>query len=123
MKTYGTLLAICCASVLTLVSGCGQKPKDALVMQQQQAQESIAQFRRTFAEKDATVKVGTTLSNAIVVFGKPIAFTNDDRSVEAHFAFMPYGLSYVKYGTLTNGFTLLVSNGIIVRKAYSFTTD
>lgn len=92
--------------------------------QKLQAKQGVENFQRAFAEVDAVVQVGTTFSNAVALLGEPIAtFTNGDRFVEAHFNYMPRDLGQIRIDWLTNGFTLLVSNGIILRKTYSYTSS
>jgi len=86
-----------------------------------EAQEGIERFQRWFAQLDAAVQVGTSLTNALAVLGKPLlTTTNDDGSIETHFGYTPRELGRAPIEWLTNGFTLVVSNGTVVWKGYSY---
>ncbi len=87
-----------------------------------QDQMSLESFRQNFAQLDAAVPVGTTFRNAVSVLGPHFfAHTNRDGSVfSAAFTYMPRSLAPVDW--LTNGFVLVVSNGIVVQKDYSYTS-
>ena len=90
----------------------------------EQAQASLGKFRAEFARVDSAVTLGSTFSNALALLGEPIAtFTNSDGSMEAHFSYLPAAIGQVSIDWLTNGFTLLVSNNVVVRKGYSYTSS
>ena len=93
-----------------------------VTMQRQHEQEAVEKFRKIFAQLDAAVPVGITFPNAVAVLGKDfIAMTNDSGSFSAYFTYEPRSTYPVDW--LTNGFTLLVSNNIVVRKGYSYTSS
>jgi len=92
--------------------------------QHQQAQENINKFQTVFAQLDASVPVGSTFSNAVAVLGAPITIiTNDDGSLVAFFDYRPRAEGLIKIDWLTNGFTLLLSNNIVIHKGYSYTSS
>jgi hypothetical protein len=91
--------------------------------QHQQAKDNIETFRQAFARLDSTVQAGTVFSNVVSILGRPITtMTNTDGTLEVFYDYMPSSLDYAKVDWLTNGFTLLVSNGIVIMKGYSFTS-
>ena len=93
-----------------------------VTMQRQHEQESIEKFRQVFARLDAAIPMGISFSNAVTILGSNfIGITNDDGSFSADFIYEPRTTYPV--GWLTNGFTLLVSNDIVVRKGYSYTSS
>lgn len=85
-------------------------------------QRDIEHCRRTFARMDAAVQLGTTFSNALAVSWNPFtAVTNSDGTIEARFCDDQPSLTWLgpmDGVPLTNGFVLLVSNGIVVGKKY-----
>ena len=61
-------------------------------------------------------------STVEAALGSPhVSFTNDDGSLAVFYTYMPRSLTPVDW--LTNGFSLIVSNGIVVRKGYSYTSS
>ena len=85
---------------------------------------SLDRFKAAFAQADSAVPVGSTFSNAVAILGPPItSFTNDSGFVDAVFSYMPAALGQISIEWLTNGFTLLVSNNVIIRKDYSYTSS
>ena len=89
-----------------------------------EANEGIEKFRKAFAQVDSAVEVGSAYSRAVAILGQPITtFTNDNGLIQVHFSYTPKAMGHVAVDWLTNGFTLLVSNDIIVRKGYSYTSS
>ena len=66
--------------------------------QHKQNEMTLEKFHEGFAQLDAAVQVGGMFSTVRSVLGSP-------------------------HVTLTNGFSLIVSNGIVVRKGYSYTSS
>jgi hypothetical protein len=92
-----------------------------ITQQHMKAQEGIEKFQRRFAQLDAAVQVGTTVNNALEVLGEPMLITtNADGSTTTHFQYSPRELGRISINWLTNGFILVASNGIVVRKSYSY---
>ena len=118
-KTYGT------AFYVTFLGKMLARGTPSLVAEQhQQAQENINKFQTVFAQLDASVPVGSTFSNAVAVLGAPITIiTNDDGSLVAFFDYRPRAEGLIKIDWLTNGFTLLLSNNIVIHKGYSYTSS
>jgi hypothetical protein len=115
-KTYGTGFSV---SLFGTVRGSGT-PK-VVTERLQQGWDEIEKFNYAFAKVDAAVKIGMHFSDAVAVSGQPVAiFTNSDGTLQAFFDYSPRSVGYAKVPWLTNGFTLEVSNGIIVRKGYSY---
>jgi hypothetical protein len=85
-------------------------------------QRDIEHCRRTFARMDATAHLGNTFSNVLEVSWQPTAIvTNGDGTIEARICDDQPSLTWLgpmKDIPLTNGFVLLVSNGIVVGKKY-----
>ena len=111
-------------STLCFVAGCGKsaalKEKE---YNQQHAQENLEQFKQEFAQLDAAIQTGMTFSNASAILKLPPAIRkHDDGTFDAYFNYMPNALDYAKYDWLTNGFTLRVSNDIVVHKSYSYSS-
>lgn len=93
----------------------------AVTAQRRVAQQGIEKFRQSFAQADAAVQVGNTFSSAVAVLGKPMSVdTNGNGTIEAYFSYTPREVGRIEIDWLTNGFTLRVSNNIIVRKGYSY---
>lgn len=91
---------------------------------QAQARAGIARFEHTFSKMDSAIAVGSSYSDALDVLGTPItAMTNSDGSVQAFFTYHPSEMERTAVEWLTNGFTLVVSNGIIIHKGYSYTSN
>ncbi len=94
---------------------------DIVIRQRKQDEMSLERFRGGFAQLDAAIQVGAPFTNVVFLLGNPHAtFTNQDGSLSVYYAFMPRSLMAVDW--LTNGFSLIVSNGIVVRKDYSYTS-
>jgi len=80
---------------------------------------NMDKFCAAFVQADTVVTVGSTFSNVVSVLGnKFVAFTNSDGSFSAVFDYLPLPKPPSKL--ITNGFSLLISNGIVVRKGYSY---
>jgi len=92
--------------------------EDALLKRQR----DIEHCRLTFARMDMAVQLGTTFSNAVKVSWSPFTtVTNSDGLIEARFCDDQPSLTWLgpmEDARLTNGFVLLVSNGIVVGKKY-----
>ena len=89
--------------------------------QKEEALKDIEEFCRDFARKDAAAKVGNNFPNAELTLGRPILVeTNNDGTCDAYYSY-PLPSVYVPIDWLTNGFSLRVSNNVIVRKEYSYT--
>jgi len=120
MKIYHHILLV----ALCIMTGCGKS--DALKEKeynQQHAQENLEQFRQMFAQLDEAVQVGITFSNASAILKvPPVIMKHDDATFSADFAYLPRSLDYARYDWLTNGFTLHVSNDIVIHKGYSYSS-
>lgn len=92
--------------------------EDALLKRER----DIEHCRLTFARMDMAVQLGTTFSNAVKVSWNPFTtVTNSDGLIEARFCDDHPSLTWLgpmEDARLTNGFVLLVSNGIVVGKKY-----
>jgi hypothetical protein len=120
MKIYHVVLL----GAWCFMAGCGKsvalKEKE---YNQQHAQENLEQFKQTFAQLDAAVQPGMTFSNASAILKvPPLIMKHDDGTFDADFVYMPRSLDYATYSWLTNGFTLRVSNDIVIRKDYSYSS-
>jgi hypothetical protein len=90
--------------------------------QHKQDRVALEKFGAGFAKLDAAVQVGSTFSNVVSVVGTPhTAFTNSDGSLSVFYHYLK--LPSPPVGWLTNGFSLIVSNGIVVHKGYSYTSS
>jgi hypothetical protein len=90
--------------------------------QHKQDEMTLEKFRDGFAQLDAAVQEGGMFSTVEAALGSPHAsFTNDDGSLSVFYTYMTRSLTPVDW--LTNGFSLIVSNGIVVRKGYSYTSS
>jgi len=120
MKIHSIVLL----GALCFVSGCGDHSvSQEREYNQQHAQENLDKFRQVFAQLDAAVQVGMTFSNAAAILKvQPGIMKRDDGTFDAHFTYMPRSLDYAKVNWLTNGFALRVSNEIVIRKDYSYTS-
>jgi hypothetical protein len=120
MKIYHVVLL----GTWCFIAGCG---KSAAIKQQkynqQHAQENLEQFKQAFAHLDMAVQAGMTFSNASAILKvPPVIMKHDDGTFEADFVYMPRSLDYATYNWLTNGFTLHVSNDIVIHKGYSYSS-
>jgi len=120
MKIYHLVLL----GALCFIAGCGKsaalKEKE---YNQQHAQENLEQFKQVFAQLDAAIQNGMTFSNASAILKvPPVIMKHDDGTFDAYFTYMPRALDYARYDWLTNGFTLRVSNDIVIRKDYSYSS-
>ena len=89
--------------------------------QHQEAALDLEKFQRAFATLDTAVQVGTPYRNALTVLGEPtVIMTNADGSLWVHVSYEPRAEGRISITGLTNGFSLLVSNGIIIYKGYSY---
>lgn len=109
---------------LLCIAGCGKsaalKEKE---YNQQHASENLEQFKQTFAQLDAAIEAGMTFSNASAILEiPPVIMNHGDGTFDAYFSYMPRSLDYARYDWLTNGFALHVSNDIVVRKDYSYSS-
>jgi hypothetical protein len=90
-----------------------------VIRRHEQDDADMEKFRAWFAHLDAAVTVGNTFSNVVSVLGDQyVAFTNSDGSFSAYFQWMPRSMPPRRMAT--NGFSLKVSNDIVVWKDYSF---
>jgi hypothetical protein len=89
--------------------------------QHNQDKMTLEKFHDAFTQLDSAVQVGSPFSNVVSVLGSPhVALTNSDGSLSVFYTYMPRSLPPVDW--LTNGFSLIVSNGIVVRKDYSYSS-
>jgi hypothetical protein len=90
-----------------------------VTQQHKQHEMTLEKFRDGFAQIDAAIQVGGMFSTVESVLGSPHdSFTNDDGSLSVFYIYMLRPMTPVNW--LTNGFSLIVSNGIVVRKDYSY---
>lgn len=87
----------------------------------QQCEKALDRFTKAFAQLDGAVDVGMEFSNVFAVLGQPIAVdTNSDQTVSGLWMYEPprgVGTNWV-----TNGFSLVSSNGIVIKKGHSYVT-
>lgn len=84
-----------------------------------QDEANLRRFRQAFAQVDAAANVGETFSNVVAVLGQEGSIlTNRDGSLEVTYDSVPPPGKHLD--DVTNGFTLTISNGIVIKKAYSF---
>ncbi len=109
---------------LCSTAGCGKSPAlKEKEYNQQHAQENLEQFKQAFAQLDTAVQTGMTFSNASAILKvPPVIMKHDDGTFDADFVYMPRALDYARYDWLTNGFTLHVSNDIVIHKGYSYSS-
>jgi hypothetical protein len=85
------------------------------------AEGDIEEFRRHFALLDAAVNVGDNFSNVVAVLGPPrVAPVKGGGLFVADYDYEHPLSGPVGRVTFTNGFSLVISNNIIVRKGYSY---
>lgn len=118
-KNYGTAFFVSLFGSM-LASG-----TPAIVANQnQQWQKDIKKFQRAFAQVDAAIQVGMTLSNVVANLKiQPVILTNVDGTVDAFYHFTPRALEHIKVDWLTNSFRLEISNGVVIKKFYGFTSS
>lgn len=109
---------------LSCCSGCGDHTVSReREYNQQHAQENLDKFRQIFAQLDAAVQVGMSYSNACAILQvQPGIRKRDDGTFDADFDYQPRSLDYATYNWLTNAFVLRVSNDIVIRKDYGYTS-
>lgn len=96
----------------------GRGTPNIVARRQKQDQVGTQEFREWFAQVDAKVREGSTFSNVVSILGKPcVADTNNDGTFSAYYEYLPR--VKIPGALLTNGFSLVVSNGTVVRKGYS----
>ena len=84
-------------------------------------------LRRAVAQRDAA-QIGDTYPNPLWILPAPASvLTNKDGTVDARYVFfeqtIQFDLPKLGYSTnLTNGFTLHISNSIVIGKSYSYIT-
>ena len=118
-KTYGTAFSVSLLGSM-LASGTPMMVAKRL----QQGRQEIDKFQKAFAKLDAAVQIGMPFSNAVTVLGRPVGiWTNSDLMLDAYFDYRPRAMNYTKVDWLTNGFALHISNGIVIWKNYSFTSN
>jgi hypothetical protein len=116
-KFWGTAFYVTCFGKMVI-----RGTPTIVTMQLRHEQNVIEKFRQSFARIDAKVQTGMTFSNTVAILGSQFAaITNNNGSFSAYFVYMPRTTYPPKW--LTNGFSLLVSNNIVVRKDYSYTSS
>jgi hypothetical protein len=118
-KTYGT------AFYVTFLGKMRARGTPTMVAAlRKQAETALEEFKRDFAKLDAAVQVGIQFTNALAVLGEPMfTRTNKDGTVSADLSYEPRERGRIPIKWLTNGITLMVSNGIVVQKRYSYTSS
>lgn len=97
---------------------------DIVNQQHKQEDMTLEKFREGFAQLDAVVHEGSNFSVVEAALGKPHSvFTNEDGSLAVFYDFEPRSSRPLHWHWLTNGFSLLVSNGIVMRKGYSYSSS
>lgn len=118
-KNYGTAISV---SLLGSVLGAGTPT--IVSKERQKAINDLGKFQQAFAQVDAAIHAGMTFSNAAAILRvPPIILTNSDDTIDAYYPFMPRAIRHISVDWLTNGITLHVSNGIVTRKTYSYTSS
>ena len=89
------------------------------------AQENLELLRRAVAQRDTSARIGDTYPNPLWILPAPTSvLTNKDGTVDARYVFFkpPFQFDLPKVDHLTNGFTLHISNSIVIGKSYSSIT-
>ena len=92
--------------------------------EQVHAQAGLKRFEQAFAQADSAVAVGSRYSHALGILGTPIfSSTNSEGLIEAVFGYNPREMLLTRINWITNGFTLVVSNDVVIRKGYSYASN
>jgi hypothetical protein len=91
---------------------------------QSQARAGIQRFAQAFSKIDSVVTLGSKYSAALPLLGAPVfTSTNESGLLTAYFSYQPRDMERTSVALLTNGFSLTVSNDIIIQKDYAFTSN
>jgi hypothetical protein len=118
-KTYGT------AFFVDFLGKMLARGTPAIVTSEQvHAQAGLKRFEQAFAQADSAVAVGSRYSHALGILGTPIfSSTNSEGLIEAVFSYHPREMLLTRINWITNGFTLVVSNDVVIRKGYSYASN
>ena len=92
----------------------------ALVHEQHERdQHTLEVFTDSFARLDAAIQEGIPFSNVVAILGDQyVALTNENGSFSAYYDYTPRSMAPVEW--ITNGFSLVISNGVVIHKAHSY---
>jgi len=86
------------------------RPRTVVAVEKQE--RMLRDFAVAMTKLDAAMKPGTPYSNAVAFLGKPISTATNEGIITADFCCEPPG----PHGFITNGFTIAVSNNVVVGK-------
>ena len=85
-------------------------------------QAHLELLQRAVAQRDISARIGDTYPNPRWILPSPTSvLTNKDGTVDARYVLFapPLPPDLPKVGNLTNGFTLHISNSIVIGKSYT----